>query len=75
MAIGIANLVSWCVGGPAELGPPGSYDPKPTKRSGADLPILPKIWPCPVPPGTHRLRKNKGQMNQYIIGPYKKAVE
>ena len=47
-------LVSWCVGHLVELAPPGSYDPKLTKWSKADLPILPKTWQYLVSPGTQK---------------------
>ena len=47
-------LVSWCVGHLVELAPPGSYDPKLTKWSKADLPILPKAWQYLVSPSTQK---------------------
>ena len=47
-------LVSWCVGHLVELAPPGSYDPKLTKWSKADLPILPKAWQYLVSLGTQK---------------------
>ena len=47
-------LVSWCVGHLVELAPPGSYDPKLSKWSKADLPILPKTWQYLVSPGTQK---------------------
>ena len=51
---GGAYLVSWCVGHLVELAPPGSYDPKLTKWSQEDLPILPKAWQYLVSASTQK---------------------
>ena len=47
-------LVSWCVGHLVEPAPPDAYDPRYSKWSYADLPIVPNPWQFQVLPDTKK---------------------
>ena len=47
-------LVSWCIGHLVELAPTDAYDPKYSKWSYADLPIVPSEWQYRVLPDTKK---------------------
>ncbi|MDE6590333.1 MAG: DNA topoisomerase III, partial [Oscillospiraceae bacterium] len=47
-------LVSWCVGHLVELAPADAYDPRYSRWSHADLPIVPNPWQYRVLPDTQK---------------------
>lgn len=47
-------LVSWCIGHLVELAPADRYDPRYSKWSREDLPILPQHWQYQVLPDTRK---------------------
>ena len=51
---GEGYLVSWCVGHLVELAAADSYDPRYSKWTHEDLPILPDPWLCSVSPSTKK---------------------
>ena len=61
-------LVGWCVGHLVELAPADAYDPRYSKWTYADLPIVPGEWQYRVLPDTRKqfdlLRQLMGRITQ-----------